>query len=279
MEGIYITRVELDALYGLPHLAQVLYFVLRQRMDLSTGKVGSKPLVSWRGLAEWAYQEPHPGMKGGTPSPQQMRRSAVWLVKRGLVRMLSNMAQTHLIFFLPLAHRGKNLSAIKPTGSRQAKPTGSFHRENHGEADRGEEGQADTHQSIRVTTTIPNTTKELRAPVDFIVSPACAADRQKLMDELQRHPHVNGQAQAALDELAGAIEKGAVRGGALPYFRGILRKIADGSFKPALGLAIAHRRAQVQRSAAASTPDSPPASHAQARAAIAAAKKLLKGMP
>src|SRR5262245_40759281 len=102
--GIVLTHAELAALDGLPLPVRCLYaFGIRPRKDFATGRVGDKPRISWQALKESLYVEPHPGRKTRTFSIQQVRRMAPWLVKAGLVKILSS--KMHLIFFLPLAKR------------------------------------------------------------------------------------------------------------------------------------------------------------------------------
>jgi hypothetical protein len=57
-------------------------------------------------------------------------------------------------------------------------------------------------------------------------------------------------AQAVLDELAGRLQMGGVRGSPVAYLRGLIARAGAGSFVPELGLRVAAARAQRQREAA-----------------------------
>lgn len=231
--GVFLTAAELQGMYGLPWLAQALYLVLRQRMDFGNATVGHRPHVSWRALAEWCYVEPHPGMKGGTPSDQQMRRANRWLEKRGLVRMRSNVIKWQLIFFLPLAHRGIFLPEIKPTGSRQGASEGRRPIRSAKPTSTG---------ALCIGTTDSLVTKEGLRPVDkLVLPPSLTAAETATIENLVRH-RANGSAQAVLDELSGRMEKGAFQKGAVPYVRGLLKSLDEGRFTPNLGPAVRAKR-------------------------------------
>jgi hypothetical protein len=115
---------ELDALYGLPLAARVLYLTaIRPYMDYESGIVGINRRISLRGLMETLYVDPHQGMKGQTYSRDQVYRLVGWLEKTGLVERRS-IEREKLIFFLPLADRGfqvKKKAATKPRQSRDSK--------------------------------------------------------------------------------------------------------------------------------------------------------------
>ncbi len=57
--------------------------------------------------------------------------------------------------------------------------------------------------------------------------------------------------QALLDELAGRLEQGALRGAPLAYLRGLVRRAEAGTFTPEAGLGIAEARARRERAEAA----------------------------
>ena len=104
MADIKITDAEFAALYGLPVLAQLLYFYLRRRMDFSTGMVGVVTGVSWWALREDLHVEHAQGrsrLDSGTPTEKVVRHAAAVLEEAGLVINKSQPRQ--LFFHLPLA--------------------------------------------------------------------------------------------------------------------------------------------------------------------------------
>lgn len=281
IQGIYITASELDLLAGLPHLVRCLYVELRRLMDFGTGLVGARyPHTSWRALSERCYVEPHPGIKSGRPSEQQMRRAGAWLERVGLVQMRSNARQWHLIFFLPVAKRGFFVSD-KADNKPTTKADRVAHRGNVVKADKGEYSEADTHRGseYQYHHTGDVYLSSLPDPVDNLIHPAALrpAERAQITKLLR---HANGHAQTILDELAGAMEKGAVQKGAVPFVKGCIAKAAVGTFVPDRGNAIASRRArstQETQTGQGSRGMPLPASKSTARAAIAAAKAMMKG--
>lgn len=108
---------ELSALSGLPHLQQLLYLIaIRPYLDYRTGIVGIKRGISYQSLAEALYVEPHQGIKGGSPSKNQLRRALQGLERSGLVEIHS--LERKLILHCILASRheyGKNKVDTKPT--------------------------------------------------------------------------------------------------------------------------------------------------------------------
>ena len=274
--GVAFTAEEVDLMYGLPLIAQCLYFAIRLRMDYKTGKVGVRPEVSWHAFAEALYTEPGPGMRGGNASDQAVRRASRWLVKAGLIQMQSNEAQRKLIFFLPLSKRD-----FFPSKKADSKPTDQpdrpRYRGKYPEADRGHHPKADTHRDSDMY--IHHHGSALgENPVDnLVVSPSLRECEMELKNLLRLAPRLNGLGQAALDELAHAQQKGAIRRGAVPYFVGILRKIELGTFTATIN-GKGTTGAQGTRTTPPATPEQGRASPERARAAIAAAQAALKGM-
>lgn len=281
IQGIYITTAELDLLAGLPHLVRSLYVELRRLMDFGTGLVGARyPHTSWRALSERCYVEPHPGVKSGRPSEQQMRRAGGWLVRCGLVQMRSNPRQWHLIFFLPVAKRGFFVSD-KADNNPTTKADRALHRGKARQPDSGGMVEADTHQGseYQYHHTESLNLSPYGEPVDNLIHPAALRPAEKAQIG-QLLVHANGHAQAILDELAGAIEKGAIQKGAVPFVKGCIAKAKAGSFVPDKGKAVAARRArstQEPRTGEGQGVGTPPASRASARAAIAESRAILKG--
>ena len=90
MEYLKINYDELSALNGLPHLQQLLYLRgIKPFVDYRTNLVGLKRGISYQSLAEALYVEPHPGIKSGSPSKDQIRRAIKGLEKAGLLRIQS----------------------------------------------------------------------------------------------------------------------------------------------------------------------------------------------
>lgn len=106
-----ITSSEIDQLYGMVHLYQLLYFYLRSKMDKQTGLIGSKEgcRISLAALAECIYVEPGQGLKNtGSPTIKQIRVALNALQRKGLIELRSIVKVNHkqLIIYLPLAQQG-----------------------------------------------------------------------------------------------------------------------------------------------------------------------------
>jgi hypothetical protein len=106
--GIYISAREFQALAGLSDLQFRLYITMRRFMDFSNGIVGRARGVSWQSFREELYQEPGPGVKGGSPSKDQVRRAADALSRVGLIGFDADNEKHHqLVFKCPLAETDK----------------------------------------------------------------------------------------------------------------------------------------------------------------------------
>lgn len=102
MNFVFITHREIDALMGLPYMQQSAYLLgIRPYMDRKTQIVGIKRRISYQGLRETLYIEPHSGIKSGSPSREQIRRVIKALERAGLIHIQSN--QKHLILKCLLA--------------------------------------------------------------------------------------------------------------------------------------------------------------------------------
>ena len=243
-------------------------------MDFATGYVGRKPLISWQGLSEHLYVEPHPGMAEGRYSVNQARRANGWLVRRGLVEMRSNAKQWHLIFFLPLAQRGFFVSK-KADSNPTAGADRDLQRENPINPT-GTETPKPTNTSVLSISTY--STPESALSVDNLIIPASLtpAERANVIELLGHAPL---QAQEILDELAGAIAKGAIRKGKAAFVKGCVDKAKAGSFTPDKGREVAQRRtraAAVEETRAAQGDGADRSSKAHSQAAIAAVKSMLE---
>lgn len=269
--GFVITREEMEALRFISDRAFRLYVVLRGLMDFKTGRIGIRPLISWQALTEWAYVEPHSGIKGGSPSKDQMRRAAARLVDAGLVEMQSSEAQRHLIFFLPMAKRGFFVPK-QPASNPPDDPARPPQRENHPEPARPKQAEPATHPVSVITNHHHHIATAVSGePIQW--SPALHAVERQQITKLLTSARLMPWAQEMADELTAAIEKGAIRNGAVPYARGLIERKREGTFTPTHGQKIAARRAAdkpraspVQRSA---TTEPPPTDRDAARAHIA----------
>ena len=98
---IYQTK-ELEALNGLPHIQQLIYFAaIRPFIDFSTGIAGVRRRISHQSIKEAISVDPGPGIKSRSPSREQIRRAVISLERIGLIIIQSD--ESHLILKCPLA--------------------------------------------------------------------------------------------------------------------------------------------------------------------------------
>ncbi|KTD02115.1 vir region protein [Legionella geestiana] len=91
MSDFSINKAELDALCGLPHQQQIVYFRgIRPFMDRKNGVAGVMRRISYQSIAEQLYVEPHQGIKSTTYSRAQIRRAISSLERVGLVDIQSD---------------------------------------------------------------------------------------------------------------------------------------------------------------------------------------------
>lgn len=112
MAAFQINDDEREALRGLPMLAREVYvFGIRPFMDFATGVVGVKRRISYQSISEELYVEPHQGIKGGSPTINELRRAIQWLERAGLVtrNAASNKGQKQLVFQLVHASRDQSV--------------------------------------------------------------------------------------------------------------------------------------------------------------------------
>jgi hypothetical protein len=143
---------ELEALYGLSHIQQLVYLRgIRPYMDVKTGLVGIKRGISHQSIAEELYVETIPGSKGATNSRMQIRRAIAALERAGILTIESHGFQ--LIVKCNLATRDfyvKNKADIRPTQeantskNQKSLATAGFQKPATQEADIGDPPQADT---------------------------------------------------------------------------------------------------------------------------------------
>lgn len=112
MPAFQINDDEREALRGLPMLAREVYvFGIRPFMDYASGIVGVKRRISYQSISEELYVEPHQGIKGGSPTVNELRRAIQWLERAGLVTRDadSNKGQKQLVFQLVFATRDQSV--------------------------------------------------------------------------------------------------------------------------------------------------------------------------
>ena len=86
----FINNDELEAIYGLPHIQQLVYLRgIRPYMDVKTGMVGIKRGISHQSIAEQLHIEPSPGVKGYKCSRMQVRRALSGLERAGVIDLKS----------------------------------------------------------------------------------------------------------------------------------------------------------------------------------------------
>lgn len=122
MSAIKLNQDELEALAGLPHLALRIYILgIRPYMDYTSGLAGVSRRISWQGLREAGYVEPHQGLQdSGTPSRMQARRAVEWLIRSGL--LMDRSEGRRLVFYCTLAHTDSSAREkpnLNPTTTRQ----------------------------------------------------------------------------------------------------------------------------------------------------------------
>ena len=107
-QGLYLNPSELLRLYGLPHVAQLLYFAIRRQMNYDDGLVGNRYPISWLELSQALWVEPHQGRQNvGRPEKAALRKSAQLLIAEGLITMKSDVLAKRLIFKCELAQTGE----------------------------------------------------------------------------------------------------------------------------------------------------------------------------
>ena len=105
-----INDLELQALYGLSHLQQLLYMRgLRPYMDYSSGIVGIKRGISYQSLSEACYVEPQRGVVSTHVSHDQIKRCLATLERVTLIKRQS-IQRKKLIVTCLLADRDKAVS-------------------------------------------------------------------------------------------------------------------------------------------------------------------------
>ena len=151
MDFLFVNTQELSALTGLPYIQQVTYLLgIRPHMDRKSFIVGIKRRISYQSLSEALYIEPHPGIKSGSPSREQIRRVIKSLERAGLVLIQSS--DKHLVLKCLLANadysvqNNPNTRPTQQTGTRlnlNNSSTSTNFKVKTPNADRGEMAKAD----------------------------------------------------------------------------------------------------------------------------------------
>ena len=81
--------------------------------------------------------------------------------------------------------------------------------------------------------------------------PDLLSERERLEASTRLESLPDALGQALLDELAGRLSEGALRGSPLAYLRGLVRRAEAGSFTPEAGLAVAEARSRREKMRAA----------------------------
>lgn len=252
---VLLNEFEDAALVGLPYAVICLYVrALRPRMNYVTGMVGVTPFISWQALTEWLYVEPRPGIKGGSPLRDAVRRAAWQLERAGLIKIVSNVCNKQLIFKLPLAtlyKHAQNKAAINPP----ALPARPLQRENTPKAARGEKAKAAIHLSTAVPPTNDHyhhrggTYTGLSWPTGLT-----AIESRDILSLLEKS-NLNGTAQLVLDELEGRMLSKGVSN-KVGYARTLIERAQRGEFTPEKAHLATQARAQrsaVERTVQAAT--------------------------
>jgi len=259
--AILLNDDELFALRGLPHAAVCLYMAIRQCMDMATGMVGIKSMVSWQGFRESLYIEPSQNRQdSGSMHESKVRRLAGVLERSGLVANCSSISNRQLIFKCRLASHDKSAQnksdrqsdrpskASKPSTARVVQFT-------HKESDR----QSDTHPSLEIypvdkvssserverESDDDDFTSEIQTqnptPPPLIYPPRTEDWQQRMQTMLANIPRAD--AQMLLDELAGQMRAGRVSK-PLGYFSKMLENYLRGDFRGELAAGEARIRTQ-----------------------------------
>lgn len=210
-----ITNHEEEALRGLPHLAQLLYYKLRARMNFRTGIVGdvADRAVSWLALREDLDAWGGPGVKRDLPSEDRVRRAMGHLIRKGLVASIGSKL---LLRFRLLKAKTVSLAPKKPAGpttghgsGRKGKPVKAQQAYPQGNSEREAATHKDQGNFLKPT---PPTPSGLRPDGDGDIDPSAPAAlpddnppdetpgavcRQQLSEERHEHGSVGGRRPSA----------------------------------------------------------------------------------
>lgn len=228
--SILLNDAEMAALSGLPLAAVCLYVMaIRPRMDLGTGMVGVRYLVSWQAMREALYVEPSQSRaESGSLHESKLRRLAGVLERAGLIKNSSSITNRQLIFKCILATHDKSVQnkadrqadtqADRPTKPRKP-TTATLTKASPNKADREADREADTHPSFS-SLVLKESSSVIEKSTDDDTSSNSQTQTLHLevgSEELRRSAFKmvkdlsHTDAQRVLDQLAGAIRKGGVR--------------------------------------------------------------------
>jgi hypothetical protein len=297
--SILLNDAELAALSGLPLAAVCLYVMaIRPRMDLGTGMVGVRYLVSWQAMREALYVEPAQGRtESGSPHESTLRRLSSQLEKAGLIKNSSNSSNRQLIFKCLLATHDKSVEnkpdrhpdrqADRPAKASKQVKTGETVRASK-KADRQPDRHPDTHPSfsslvLKESSSVSEkqtdddsqseTSKHKTTPLHLEVgSDELRRSAFKMVKDLS-----DKDAQRVLDQFAGAIRKGGVRF-PLRYLNSTISSFEHGEFTGELAdqEAALRKRRQTEQAERDKAKDKPvlQRNHAAAQAAFAKIKAM-----
>lgn len=250
--AILLNDDELFGMRGLPHAAFCLYVAIRQAMDMATGMVGIRSMISWQALRESLYIEPGPNrQESGSIHLEKVRRLAALLEREGLVKICSNSSNRQLIFKCILATHNKSVQNKSDRQSDRPPPAAKSTSARVLEFDKREsDRQSDTHPSLDIYSVdkLSSSHRDIpgsAAPDDDDIQAKAETKNQQPEGELIFPPRleewqrekirlaVNGippeDAQAILDELAGRMRSRKVEK-PLGYFQRVMENYLRGDF-------------------------------------------------
>lgn len=250
--AILLNDDELFAMRGLPHAAFCLYVAIRQAMDMATGMVGIRSMISWQALRESLYIEPGPNrQESGSIHLEKVRRLGALLEREGLVKICSNSSNRQLIFKCIKASHDKSVQNKSDRQSDRPQQAAKSIAARVLEFDKREsDRQSDMHPSLEIYS-VDNSSSSDRdipgraAPDDDDMQSKSENQKQQpesalifppRLEEWQREKMrlaMNGippdHAQAILDELAGRMRSGTVEK-PLGYFQRVMENYLRGDF-------------------------------------------------
>lgn len=246
MAAVLLCNQEQEAMIGMPHLQCLLYiFGLRPHMDFSTGIVGLARGVSWQSLREALYVEPAAGIKGGSPSKDQLRGAAKGLERAGLIK--SKSTREKLIFECLLAQTDKNaqnkVTTKSPSKVTTCKPN----------------VEAIISNIVTITkndkVTTPPRVRDLKSTSsENAASQNDDDDKNLIFSEKLRPVEIDAigkllkgfkqpLAQSMLDELAGHMSAKQINS-PVGYFRTIVKDVKNGNWQPERAFRVEQGRAR-----------------------------------
>lgn len=257
--AILLNDAELMAMRGIPHAAMCLYIAIRQCMDMATGMVGLKSMVSWQAFRESLYVEPSQGRTdSGSPHESTLRRLAAQLESAGLLKNCTNIGNRQLIFKCLLAchdksaqnkldrHPDRQNARVYPINSRTYKSRNEEpdrHPDTHPSLDIYSVYKLSSSERVKRETDDDDANTEIQTPTPapLIYPPRTEDWQQRMQTMLQNIPPAD--AQMMLDELAGQMRAGKVSK-PLGYFSKMVQNYLRGDFRGELAASEAKIRKQ-----------------------------------